>query len=98
MKIAALALLILAADAAAASEATCNSEGTAAEQAACCALTEKAPTQARAARRAARDRRGDLLARRRLAGHELVQRADVGRPLSEHSRRDGDERVARPRG
>ncbi len=52
MKVA--ALLILAADAAAASEATCNSEGTAAEQAACCALTEKAPTQARAARRAAR--------------------------------------------
>ena len=45
MKVA--ALLILAADAAA-SEATCNSEGTAAEQAACCALTEKAPTQARA--------------------------------------------------
>ena len=52
MKVAALLILVLAADAAAASEATCNSEGTAAEQAACCALTEKAPTQARAARRA----------------------------------------------
>ena len=54
MKVAALLILVLAADAAAASEATCNSEGTAAEQAACCALTEKAPTQARAARRDAR--------------------------------------------